>query len=577
MKIPPLSPQDMRQRAEELFRASEAIIPEALSPEETKQILYELRVHQIQLEMQNEELRRAHEELDASQARYFDLYDLAPAGYLTISDKKMIQEVNLAAATMLGVVRSVLVREPISRILPKEEQYIFYQHLKQCIEAREPQEWEMLLVRGDGDLFWAHLQATPAENGEYWIVLNDISERKLAEQKLLESNHLLNEAKVQAEAASYAKSQFLSIMSHELRTPMNGVLGMAQLLEMTDLSNEQREYIGKLKESGNKLTLLISDILELSRIVDGTLMLELTEFGLRSSIAQVVAAERLLADAKDLDFSVTVSSDVPDALVGDPLRLRQILLNLLGNAIKFTDSGSVSLTARVMAQQSTTMILELTVQDTGIGISPDKLNVIFEQFMQEDGSNTRRYGGAGLGLTLCRRLVELMGGSIHVSSTQGCGSLFQLLIPFEVSNQVNPQTLQMVQTTHLKASRSLRVLVAEDNPLNVQFIMALLAKLGHTATWVENGTDVLAELQKTDFDVILMDIQMPIMNGEEALKAIHRLDNGADIPVIALTAFAMKEEQERFMREGFDGYISKPVQVGKLIEEIERVMGERQF
>ncbi|MEI6827225.1 MAG: ATP-binding protein [Desulfuromonadales bacterium] len=570
---PPVSPQELRQRAEELFRTSETIIPELTSPEETIQLFHELRVHQIQLEMQNEELRRAHEELDVSQARYFNLYDLAPVGYLTMSKKKMIQEVNLAAATMLGVVRSLLVREPISRILPMEEQHTFYQHLKQCIEAEKPQGWEMRLVRGDGEHFWAHLQVTPAQNGECWITLNDITGRKLVEQQLLESNHQLNITKIAAEAANYAKNQFLAIMSHELRTPMNGILGMMQLLAMTELTEEQWEYLKTLKQSGDNLTLLISDILELSRIVDGTLMLEMTGFALRSSIDQVVDIQRPHAVGKCLDVCVTVSPDVPDALVGDPLRLRQILLNLLRNAVKFTVAGgSISVTITVKEQQSTTILLELTVQDSGVGISQDKLDVIFEPFMQGEGVDTRTYGGAGLGLPLCRRLVELMGGSIHVESTEGYGSLFQLLIPFTVSHHVIPQAEQLPGATNPLSSRSLRVLVAEDNPVNAQFMMALLVKLGHSATCVENGRDVLAELQSAEFDLVLMDIQMPVMNGEEALHAIRQFDHGADIPVIALTAYAMKEEQDRFMRDGFDGYISKPVEIDILVAEIERVI-----
>jgi len=349
-------------------------------------------------------------------------------------------------------------------------------------------------------------------------------------------------------------------------------LGMAQLLEYTDLTEEQRVYIGNIKLSGKNLTALISDILELSRMVDGKLMLEQTEFGLRSCIAQVVDTQRPHADAKCLDFTVMVATDVPDALVGDPLQLRQILLNLLGNAIKFTAVGSVSVTARVKERQSTTMILELAVQDTGIGIAPDKLKIIFDPFIQVDGSSTRQYGGAGLGLALCKRLVELMGGSIHVESTEENGSLFRLLIPFAVSKQVNPETEQMIQSAQPSSLRSLRILVAEDNPVNAQFMRMLLTKMGYTAICVENGREALTELKSASFDLVLMDIQMPVMNGVEALHAIRRLDQGADIPVIALTAFTMKEEQERFMSDGFDGYVSKPVEIGILVEEIERVM-----
>ncbi len=247
------------------------------------------------------------------------------------------------------------------------------------------------------------------------------------------SQKLLQEAKLAAEAASFAKSQFLAIMNHELRTPMNGILGMAQLLETTDLTEEQLDFVAVLKLSGNNLMLLISDILDLSNLVEGKLKLELSGFNLRSSIDQVVAILLPQAKEKGLDLRSTVSPDVPDALVGDPLRLRQILLNLVGNAIKFTASGSVSVTALVKERQSSSIILELVVQDTGIGIAPDKLETIFGPFVQGDGSDTRTHGGAGLGLALCQQLVELKGGTIVVESSEGEGSSFRLLIPFAVN------------------------------------------------------------------------------------------------------------------------------------------------
>jgi PAS domain S-box-containing protein len=575
MKIPPLSPLDLRRRAEELFSESEAIIPESTSPEETKRILYELRVHQIQLEMQNEELRRTHEELDASQARYFDLYDLAPIGYLTLSDKKMIREVNLAAANMFNVARSKLLKEPISLILPKENQNIFYLNLKQCFETSAPQDWEMKMLRAGGSTFWAHLLATPALNGEYWIVVNDITERKLAEQKLLESNHLLNEAKVQSESANRAKSQFLANMSHEIRTPMNGVLGMTQLLEMTDLSEEQREYIKALKQSGTNLLSLINNILDLTKIESEKIKLEMAEFSLVKCINDIGMVQKIAAHAKGLVMALELDGDLPKVLVGDHMLVTQILLNLVGNAIKFTANGSITVSAELLERQDASVLVQITVRDTGIGISPEAIEKIFMPFVQEDGSTTRRYGGSGLGLTISSRLALLLGGTISVESTPGIGSSFSVTLPFSVVRDcVTIQESHQIEKAGWSGP-SLRVLLVEDDEVNALFGRSLLNKLGHDCIVVENGRECLTALEHGTFDIVLMDIQMPSMNGVEALREIRRKEQGTHLhqPLIALTAYAMHNDKDLFLAEGFDGYVSKPLEISELLCEMKRVLG----
>jgi PAS domain S-box-containing protein len=597
----PVSPQELRQRAEELFRASEALIPETTTPDEIQKLFHELRVHQIELEMQNEELRRSQAELDASQARYFDLYDLAPVGYLTICEKRMIREVNLAAANMFNVSRNSLVKEPISRILTKEDQYLFYQHLKQCIEASAAQKWEMRLLRGNDEQFWAHLQITPGQNGECWITLNDITERKQAETALQASTEKLHElndgllateemlrnqidkyeviqqqlqvAKTAAESANTAKSQFLANMSHEIRTPMNGLLGMTQLLEMTELTQEQREYTASLKLSGKNLMSLINDILDLSKIEAGKVDIILTDFSLKQCINDTVLLQKFVSHEKGLKLEVDLSEEIPHLLLGDQLRIKQILLNLMGNAIKFTGQGSVTLSAHILEQHETSVLVRIAVRDTGIGISPEAVDQIFQPFTQEDGSISRKFGGTGLGLTISRKLTELMGGTITVESTPGLGSCFAVTLPFIIST--TPFIRQTVPTaTNGCDGTPLRILLVEDDPISINFGTSLLKKLGHDFNVATNGRECLAALEQGRFDLVLLDINMPVINGEEALIEIRRKEQETTLhlPVIAVTAYSMRGDKERFLEEGFDGYISKPLTTRELVSEMKRVV-----
>jgi PAS domain S-box-containing protein len=568
------SDQSLRTRAEERLRINEASTLGISSPDEREKLVHELQVHQIELEMQNEELLLSQAALDSARAHYFNLYDLAPIGYLTINNKKMISEVNLAAAKMFNVARSSLIKEPISSILQKDDQYVFYQHLKQCIEVAELQLWEMQLLRADGSRFWAHLQATPAESGEFWITLIDITKQKLVqgENKLLEEE--LRQAKAAAEAANLAKSAFLSNMSHEIRTPMNGVIGMAQLLAMTELTADQQEYVEALHVSGKNLLSLINDILDLSKIEAGMITIESYDFSLAKTINDIVLTQRSVIFKKGLSFNVNVAGEIPPVLSGDQLRVKQILNNLLGNAVKFTSQGGITISAQVLEWYDTSLLMEIAVLDTGIGIPAELLGNIFKPFVQGENSTTRQFGGTGLGLSICHTLAELMKGSITVESTPGGGSCFKLTLPFAISRK-EVATLEPAQKViHLWDGPKPRILFVEDNQVNSMYSMALLGKLEFDAVLAENGRDALAALEQGTYDLVLMDIQMPVMNGEEALREIRTKELGSSrhLPVIALTAYSLRHDRERFLLQGFDGYVSKPMVIEELIDEMKRVM-----
>lgn len=680
---------DLRRRAEEKVHTELARARKPLSPKESGRLLHDLQVHQIELEMQNEELRRVQGELEAARARYFDLFDLAPVGYFTISEPGLILEANLTGARLLGVERRDLVKKPFTRFILPQDQDIYYRHRKQLFETGAPQVYDLRVLRADAAPFWARLEATVVQGGEggepvHRVVLSDITERKRAEQQVFETNQRLQalmeavpvgvsfsddpscrritgnpaalaqfevtpqdnlsasatdavvagrqlrfflngrqitdaelplqravaenrvilsmELEVQlpsgrrwfADASGAPvrdaqgqviggiavtvdatdrkraeeklaeldrrKDQFLAMLSHELRNPLAPILNAVQLLQLQKGQNSvQQKALTIIERQVGQLTHLIGDLLEVSRAITGKIQLCLEQVAVSHIVERAVETASSLIEQRKHELTVSLPSD-PIWLYADASRLEQVVTNLLANAAKYTNEGGhIWLTAQ---REGDTAVLR--VRDTGLGIAPAFLPQVFELFTQAERPSDRSQGGLGIGLTLVKRLVELHGGTVGVSSTLGQGSEFVVSLavsPLDaMSVKTQPQPISIAAPT----GSALRVLVVDDNLDAANVLRLLLEGAGHLVRMAHTGPTALKAALGFRPDVMLLDIGLPELDGFEVAKRMRRDPLLRNIVLVAVTGYRAAEDQKQMQEAGFDHYLVKPADFAKL-------------
>ncbi|WP_319777903.1 ATP-binding protein [Maridesulfovibrio sp.] len=510
--------------------------------------------------------RKTERLLEAKEVQLGTILSAAPIGIGMVVER-VFQEVNDFFCEMTGYSRDELIGFPSRKVYPTDDDYNYVTKYKYSqIQEKGVGSVETRIKRKDGSIIHIILSSKPLDYKDWskgiCFTALDITKRKEIEGKLIA-------AKQDAEAANTAKSEFLANMSHEVRTPLNGIVGMLQLMHMDGLKQQQVERVDFAMESCRRLTRLLSDVLDISMIESGNLQIVNAEFVLGDVLSSVYSLFKPVAVQKNVDLRFDIDGNLPERLSGDSNRLHQIFNNLIGNALKFTDNGSISVKAYSLSSRHPGMHRILfSVSDSGIGIEDSKLESIFTCFTQADASRTRSYEGAGLGLSIVKKLLDLMGGNLSIASEVNVGTSVYFCLEFEHADR-GLENVESPLNENSMGIQDFNVLIAEDEEINLLTLKGLLERLGCTVSIAGDGCEVIKLLNENDgeFDLIFMDIQMPNMGGLEATSLIRAGaagESNKEIPIIACTAYAMTGDKEEFLAAGMSDYLSKPTQTGEV-------------